>query len=253
MEPASGSRRVLKAGTVPEAGTQIAFNMEDLHAHCQTQLALARSEAQKIIEQARQDAAQLRQQLLQQAREEGRREGLRNAEESIEKRARELAEERLGEHLKATLPALEKAVNDVIREKQRWLAEWEQSAVRLALAVAERILRRQLACDPEAARDLIASALQLAAGEPHVDVRMHPDDVAHLGNLVEEIAKTFANCGRLELRPDPGVSRGGCIVETRHGTIDARLETQLDRIASELLHQFPDSADPPSAPSSTGS
>jgi flagellar assembly protein FliH len=41
--------------------------------------------------------------------------------------------------------------------------------------------------------------------------------------------------GETTFTPDERISRGGCVVETRHGAIDARIETQLARIAHELL------------------
>jgi flagellar biosynthesis/type III secretory pathway protein FliH len=40
--------------------------------------------------------------------------------------------------------------------------------------------------------------------------------------------------GKLEMRGDPGVERGGCLVETEHGMLDARIVSQLDTIREHL-------------------
>ena len=75
----------------------------------------------------------------------------------------------------------------------------------------------------------------LAAGNPQIRVKLHPDDLAHLGDGAAEVVRTLAACGEATLVPDASLSPGGCLVETQHGIIDARLETQLDRIVSELV------------------
>jgi flagellar assembly protein FliH len=45
----------------------------------------------------------------------------------------------------------------------------------------------------------------------------------------------LAACGEAEIIADKSLTRGGCVIETQHGQIDARIETILDRIVAELL------------------
>jgi flagellar assembly protein FliH len=49
-----------------------------------------------------------------------------------------------------------------------------------------------------------------------------------------EIVDRLATLGESTLVPDDSISRGGCLIETRHGVIDARIESQLEQIAAEL-------------------
>ena len=82
---------------------------------------------------------------------------------------------------------------------------------------------------------MIESALQLAAGTPHVKLRLHPDDAALLGEHAAEVVRRLASSGDAEIAPDATLARGSCVIQTKHGIIDARLEMLLERIVAELL------------------
>jgi flagellar assembly protein FliH len=66
-------------------------------------------------------------------------------------------------------------------------------------------------------------------------LRLHPADIEVLHVAGQEALSRLASMGQAELVPDESITRGGCQIETRHGVIDARLETQLERITLELL------------------
>jgi len=105
------------------------------------------------------------------------------------------------------------------------------------VAIAEKILHRQLKLSPEISTELMRETLDLIVGSSQLKLRMHPQDVALLGQHADDVVRAAARCGDVEIESDPAVTRGGCIIETQHGTIDAQLETQLERIMSELVEQ----------------
>ena len=72
-------------------------------------------------------------------------------------------------------------------------------------------------------------------GRRTIKLRLHPDDAALLGEHAAEVVRALASSGDAEIAPDATFARGSCVIQTKHGTIDARLETLLDRIVSELL------------------
>jgi flagellar assembly protein FliH len=111
-------------------------------------------------------------------------------------------------------------------------AEVERELLTLAMALARQIVRRELKSDPTQIigiiRDAIA-ALPVAARD--VRVHLHPEDAAvvrqHLAPTESERAWAIIE--------DPVMARGGCQVTTATSRIDARLETRLGAILSELL------------------
>lgn len=111
-------------------------------------------------------------------------------------------------------------------------SEVERELLSLAMALARQIVRRELKTDPTQIigiiRDAIA-ALPVAARE--VRVYLHPEDATvvreNLAPTVSERAWTIVE--------DPVMARGGCQITTTNSRIDARLETRLATILSELM------------------
>ena len=101
--------------------------------------------------------------------------------------------------------------------------------------IAERLLGCELRLKPELAREMIREALQLAVGAPRIRVHLHADDAALLGKQATEVVRALAACGEAAIVADNSLTRGGCLIETQHGQIDARIETVLDRLVAELL------------------
>ena len=110
--------------------------------------------------------------------------------------------------------------------------EVERELLTLAMALARQIVRRELKTDPTQIigiiRDAIA-ALPVAARE--VRVHLHPEDAAvvraHLAPTENERAWAIIE--------DPVMERGGCQISSATSRIDARLETRLAGILSELM------------------
>ena len=105
------------------------------------------------------------------------------------------------------------AVSALDRERDRWLADWEAFGVRLSVAIARKILRRELELHPENVKEMLSETLRLAAGSTNIVLRLHPDDVQLLRNRPEDLASSMSGCAEAAIVPDPSVERGGCIVD----------------------------------------
>jgi flagellar assembly protein FliH len=111
-------------------------------------------------------------------------------------------------------------------------AEVERELLNLAMALARQIVRRELKTDPTQIigiiRDAIA-ALPVAARD--VRVHLHPEDATVMR---ENLAPTESERA-WAIVEDPVMARGGCQITTTTSRIDARLETRLNTILSELM------------------
>jgi flagellar biosynthesis/type III secretory pathway protein FliH len=138
-----------------------------------------------------------------------------------------------GSSLPAAHAALQAAINELQTQRDRWLDQFQHETVKLGIAIAERLLRRTLAVDPKATVDLMQTALGWAVGAEHIRIRCHPDDC----DIIEQTAASQRSDlpNDIAFVRDDTIARGGCVVDTTQGVIDARLETILDRIAEELL------------------
>jgi flagellar biosynthesis/type III secretory pathway protein FliH len=110
------------------------------------------------------------------------------------------------------------------------LRDAEREVVALAVAVARKILGRELAASPGAVVDLAAAAVAEARGRREVVLRVSPADADAIRRDEEKLAAVLHRAP-LEIREDPAVAPGGAIVDTEAGRIDAGIESQLAAVA----------------------
>lgn len=230
----SETSRIIKARAARQLSSSVPYNFDDLRRECDEHVAEARRVGEEIIARATARADETRRQAHEEGYAAGRIEGLAGAQGLIESHAEELAAVLTEERLKTLLPALEEGVGRLELERERWLSAWEAAAIRLSAAIARRIVRRELSQDPEVAKGIVRAALELAAGQSQITLRLHPGDLERLrdGGAIRDCLQRF---GEATLVADDAVSPGGCVIDSRHGLIDARIETQLQRIVDELL------------------
>src|SRR3954469_25163707 len=109
----------------------VAFSFADMRGQANDYLGTVRAEAAKIVQQAHQQAEQIR----RQAEAAGRK----AAEAAIER----VLDERVGTRMQTLRPALENVMLEINNSKAELLDHWEQSALRVASAIAERVVRRE--------------------------------------------------------------------------------------------------------------
>ncbi len=119
-------------------------------------------------------------------------------------------------------------------ERDRLLASAERELVRLAVAIAEKILGREVARDAGVVLEMAARALAEARQRREVTLRIHPDDAEAIRGSHRRLLSALSRARALEVREDAAVTRGGVLVETEAGVVDGRLETQLAAIGAAL-------------------
>jgi flagellar assembly protein FliH len=125
--------------------------------------------------------------------------------------------------------ALEKAAGSVVDAasfRGRLRREAEQDVIRLSVAMARRIVRRELAIDPEAMLGLVKTAVERLELRDVHRVRVRPEDAAAVTAYIQKIGGP----ARLEVIPDTALERGALLFETERGQLDASAETQLQEI-----------------------
>ena len=113
-------------------------------------------------------------------------------------------------------------------EAERIHAEALPAARALALRMAEKLIGHAAEVQPQVMADMAARALEAARARTGVlRLRVHPEDLAAIEAARPALAARLAKAVELRLVSDAAVGRYGCVVESRLGQFDARLETQL--------------------------
>lgn len=135
------------------------------------------------------------------------------------------AEKQAAEQFAKKLAEAARVFDEVAGYKSALRSEAEQELVDLAFAIARRIVRRELGVDRTAVGALVKTCMQDFPAVSVKKVMVHPDDLS----LVRE-----ALGPGVEAAPDASIARGGAVLETDQGRLDARIDSQLEEIALGL-------------------
>lgn len=229
------SVRLLKSRQRNDLQIHDVFNEHEAHNRHRQIIDAAHAEAERILDTARCDADVLRKQVERKAHDTGLNNGLRAAEARIEELSTARATVIADSKIQSALPAIDQAAKQLRKQCEDLTASWEESAVQVCLALAEQLLHCQVSLKPDSVREMIAAPLRLAVGCDRIELRIHPDDCLVLGQRAEDFVSDLSGCNDIRLTKDATVERGGCIITTNHGQIDATIATQLERIAAELI------------------
>lgn len=170
---------------------------------------------EELLAAAREEAAAI----LAAAREEGHLQGLAQGETEGRER------------VSGVLADLERLAQEVREAQERYWQEVRPELVRLAVAVAGRIVREEIGLRPEILEGILDEALAEARELGRLSLRLHPGDY---GTLFEDLHQKIHHGEPLEVRPDAGLSPGDLVVEGENGTVDARISQQLERLERSL-------------------
>ena len=114
----------------------------------------------------------------------------------------------------------------------------EQHAVELAIQVAERVVAGTIAVTPERLLDVVRGALRTIIERERVTLLVHPDDLDLMREGVGEVTGSLGGIEHLEVQEERRVGRGGAIVRTSLGEVDARVETKLERARAAIEQEL---------------
>src|SRR5579863_7318484 len=170
--------------------------------------------------QDRRRAAQPRQpqadaeQKAQAAYAQGHRDGVAAAQKEAEAQVRSVIER------------LARSLEEITGMRQRLRHEAEEDVIALAIAIARRVLHREITMDPGALLGLAKAALEKVDARELHRVRVHAGNAAMLQEFLEKIGVPR----RVEVVSDPALERGAVVLETGRGMLDASVGTQLVEI-----------------------
>jgi flagellar assembly protein FliH len=227
---------LLKASTAQQTRQScIVMDLSDLEHEATQIVSKARAEADRILADARQSAGREATQIREEARAAGHAEGLQAGLAEGQKTGHDAALANTTPILNDLTARWSQALEILHQHMPAHAADARTDLVRLALAIAARVTHQEALKNKHVAESVVADALALAATSRTVSLHINPDEeptlVAYLPALLEKLRTTAS----VALVPDPEVTPGGVITHFGHGQIDARLETQLARIADELL------------------
>jgi len=128
--------------------------------------------------------------------------------------------------LDPALASFSAMVQELAGMRKKMRADFEGAAVELAIAVARRVLHREIAADPEAVLGLVKAAFQKCDARETRRLRVSPQDA----EIIRDNQARLNLPPGLEIVADRALPRGSAIFETSRGDLDASVDTQLAEI-----------------------
>ena len=139
--------------------------------------------------------------------------------------------EAAGKRGEAMLRRLSDTITELTALRASMIRQTETQIVELALAVARRVVHREVSLDRNLMIAIVRVALDRLGESARVTVRLHPEEFEATGAArLAEFAGTD-----ITFTPDARVGRGGCRVESDMGMLDAGVDAQIQEIARALL------------------
>jgi len=170
----------------------------------------AKSEAQKIIDQALAEAEAIRAEAREGGRQEGREESAARLEEAL-----------------ATL-------NQAVKERKKIVRDAESEILRLSLKIAEQIIRSEVSLHRDVSLNIVSEAIGRVSDREQIIVRVNREDAEYLKRYKDRLAGMLDGVKSFSIIEDANIEAGGCVIETNLGFIDARIATKLKAIDEAL-------------------
>jgi flagellar assembly protein FliH len=135
-----------------------------------------------------------------------------------------------GKRAEAMLRRIGQTIEELGGLRQTLIQQTEREMVQLALTLARRVVHREVTLDPDLAGALAHVALDRLGTNTPATIRLNPEDYT-------VVAQDSARWGgqTVTVVPDPSISRGGCLVESAYGSVDATIERQFDELSRALF------------------
>lgn len=130
---------------------------------------------------------------------------------------------------------LESTIQELRKEKESFYQENEFYIVKLAIEIAKRIIQTELSQNPEILLYVVREALKRISDKGRIVIQTHPDDLALLHNNHDFMKKHLIVFEHVDFIATEKVRRGGCLIESESGIVDAQLDVQLEKIEQSLL------------------
>lgn len=155
---------------------------------------------------------------------------MRDAYQQGIEEGRQAARAETAAELEAVGTRMARSIEEMSGLRQRFRQEAEEDVVALALAIARRILHRELTMAPDALLGLVKAALEKMCGREVHRVRLSPADAP----LVKQYLDQMGLPQRVDVIADSTLERGALLLDSSRGTLDASIETQIDEVERGL-------------------
>ena len=123
----------------------------------------------------------------------------------------------------------------VLREKA--LRESEDDLINLTMKVARKVILREVATDRRILTNVVRTAIEALSDRCEITIRLNPDDYILVTTSPDDSLRSELLTERMQLKSDPSILPGSCMIDSEIGTLDASIDGQLEEIFRRLTEE----------------
>jgi len=128
--------------------------------------------------------------------------------------------------------SISKKISD---EKELVIQEAEKEVITLCYLIAKKIIKKELEKDDKIILTMIKESLEFISDETDLVLKLNPEDYNVIKEYEKKLKNMLKDVKNFRIESDDKITRGGCLLETNTGEVDARLETKLNELERVLL------------------
>jgi flagellar assembly protein FliH len=140
--------------------------------------------------------------------------------------------------LEPLLNSLRDALQQLKNLRSETYLQIEKEIVELSLAIARKIVWREIKTDRKIVLDVAREALSRIENPGRIKIKMNPADLQFIKETRYDFSDLTGNIDNVSLEAEENIQSGGCIIETNLGEIDARIENQIRAIEESFRRTF---------------
>ncbi|MBN6185831.1 flagellar assembly protein FliH [Aneurinibacillus sp. BA2021] len=214
--------RVQAAAIIAEAEQKADEILADARRQAEQVVADAEQEINAWWAQKRQEDEEVRMMVQQQGYEQGMEQG------------REEGRRLVYEEYATALQQSAAILNEAPEVKRQMIKEAEPFVLDLAIEIAKKVIGDQLSLDKENVIDMIRKALARTQEYKAITVAVSPDVYPYVQENRAKLLEVLDSQVEMTVVPDESVADGGSVIRTTMGSVDARVDTQLEEIKKAL-------------------
>lgn len=131
--------------------------------------------------------------------------------------------------LSHTIEELKKMRHLIIEKHQDQILE-------ILVLIAEKVIHREIQLSPDIILDTVRHACSYLTETDEIRLRVHPSDFENIREIERIISTQLTGNGNIHFIEDTAIERGGIIIETEYGEIDASIRSQIEHM-NEVLQE----------------
>lgn len=183
----------------------------------------AKLEAERIIQEANVEKENIKATAHQDGYKEGHEQGFLEGQNEVNR----------------LVERVHKIVESVMVRREEILCETEQQIVELVLLMTRKVVKIISENQKTVVLSNVLAALKKIRTRGNITLRVNTEDLKLTTAHVDEFIKRIENVNGISVIEDSSVDKGGCIVETDFGAIDARISSQLAELESKIMEISP--------------